>query len=334
VNDARKTRAPSDQTGVRAILFDSQGADRALATLSEVDASNLSETQLLWIDVADVDSLGPLTKTLSLPEGALASVASGETSPILRNGGKYFWLRVVAVTVEDGLRFQGTSLTIIGGDNLVVSVHADPLSFIEELRKREEGDSDLGSLSSASFIVALLDWHLSTYFEAVADFELAVDRLEESILSEKRLDCLEDLRTLRKGASRLRRMLAPHRTVFAGLARPDFRPTEEQQANEHFLSLDTRFERAMDMVENSRDLVIGSFELFSSQTALKTNDTMRVLTFATVVIGLLAVLAGVLGMNFDAPFFRSAGTGFWLAVAIMATLAIAAVLVGKRKHWL
>jgi Mg2+ and Co2+ transporter CorA len=163
---------------------------------------------------------------------------------------------------------------------------------------------------------------------------MAVERLEVDILAEKPRDCLRDLRALRKGASRLRRMLAPHRVVFAGMARPDFRPQEEIQTNGHFHSLDTHFERAMDMVENARDLVVGSFELFSTQTALRTNDTVRVLTFVTVVVGLLAVLAGVLGMNFETPFFKSGTTGFLTAVGFMLALAGVAVLVGKKRDWL
>ena len=73
----------------------------------------------------------------------------------------------------------------------------------------------------------------------------------------------------------------------------------------HFGALDTRFERAMDMVENAPDLVIGSFELLSSRTGIEANNAMRTLTFATVVTGVLAVVAGVLGMNFDASVFNT-----------------------------
>ncbi len=47
------------------------------------------------------------------------------------------------------------------------------------------------------------------------------------------------------------------------------------------------------------------FELFSSRTALDTHRTMRTLTFLTVLIGALAVTAGVLGMNFQVEFFSS-----------------------------
>lgn len=59
--------------------------------------------------------------------------------------------------------------------------------------------------------------------------------------------------------------------------------------------------------------MIAAFELFSTQTALRTNNTMRALTFVAVVIGCQTVIAGI-GMNFEAPFFKSAAVGFWIAV--------------------
>ena len=99
-----------------------------------------------------------------------------------------------------------------------------------------------------------------------------------------------------------------------------------------FETLDSHFERAMDVVENSRELVVGTFELFSSQTALKTNESMAVLTFATVVLGLLACLAGVLGMNFDAAFFETKTTGFFVAAGAMVLLGVIALVIGKMKR--
>ena len=98
------------------------------------------------------------------------------------------------------------------------------------------------------------------------------------------------------------------------------------------MALDTRFERAMDVVENARELVIGSFELFSNQTALRTNASMSVLTFATVVLGILAVVAGMLGMNFKAGFFDAA-RGFWYATAALAMIGGLALLIGRWRKW-
>ena len=59
-----------------------------------------------------------------------------------------------------------------------------------------------------------------------------------------------------------------------------------------------------------------------------TNETMRVLTVVTVVLGTLAVAAGVMGMNFKAEVFDSGDTGFWWTVAVMTGAGIVAIAAG------
>jgi len=225
---------------------------------------------------------------------------------------------------------RGTVLTLIAGRNVVISLHDSPLAFVQELRAREEGGSMVGVLSAESFVASLLDWQLSTYLDAITKYELAIERLEIRILDAKSSACLPELR---RWAARLRRMLVPHRVVYAALSRPDFRPDAPADASRHFEALDTRFERAMDMVENARELVLGSFSLFSSQTALQTNNFMRTLTFVTVITGALATAVGALGMNFDAAFFQTRDHGFWVAVTALAGLTVVAILLARWRRW-
>lgn len=334
--DATRTAAADLPEGcVHLLLYDADGADLAVG-IEQIDVGQLQEQQLLRVDVecADDALVDRIDRQLGLPADAIAALQRMDSSPYVENFSDCFHLQAVAVEHEGALKFNGMVLGIVAGANYVFSVHHRPVAFIAQLRERERGESELGALSAESFTASLLDWQLSTYFEAVSDFEAAVERLEVEILSEKDGHCLADLRNLRRGASRLRRMLAPHRALFAGLARPDFRPRSSGEVNTHFRNLDTHYQRAMDAVRNTRDLVVGSFELFSRQTALRTNDTMRVLTFFTVLIGTLAVVAGLLGMNFDAPFFDTGAEGFWWALAGMGTIVASAVLLARRRRWL
>ena len=328
------SRAASPDECLHITLYDADGTERDVA-LEQIDVAVLQEQQLLWIDVEcdNAELVERIGRKLGLPGPAILALQRMNTTPSVNTFGSCFHLQAVAVAHAGGLKFNGSVLGIVAGANFVLSVHHAPVALIGQLRERERGESELGALSAESFTASLLDWQLSTYFDAVADFEAAAERLEVDILSEKNSQCLEDLRRLRRGASRLRRMLAPHRALFAGLARPDFRPRSSGEINVHFQNLDIHYERAMDIVENTRDLVVGSFGLFSSQTALRTNDSMRVLTFATVLIGTLAVVAGVLGMNFEAAIFK-AGNGFWWALAAMGAVAIVAVLLARRWRWL
>jgi magnesium transporter len=340
-NQAASARDTPPQ--VRAWLFDADGSDRALAE-DAIDPAALGDRQLLWIDVelaaagdaaAAAAALMPLLRErLGLDARTLALLRALDGRPLLHNVGDWFLAQVVAVEHAGELRFACRGLALLCGRNVVLSLHRGPLEFLEELRSREHADTQLGALSADSFSASLLGWQVDSYLLAVADFEAAVDRFEVAVMAgNHRRESLPELARLRRGASRLRRMLAPHRHVFGAMARPDFRPDACGAAERHFRALEQRFERAMDAVENARDLVVGSFDLFTTRTAQRTNDTMRVLTFVTVLLGSLAVVAGALGMNFHTAFFDSGERGFWAAVAVMAAIALAALALARWRRW-
>ena len=54
-----------------------------------------------------------------------------------------------------------------------------------------------------------------------------------------------------------------------------------------------RFGRAIDVVERSRAVIIGNFDLFTSLTAHTTNELVKGQTYGSVVIGLCGVVAAL-----------------------------------------
>ncbi|WP_421568885.1 magnesium transporter CorA family protein [Stenotrophomonas sp. PD6] len=326
----------SSAAGITITLFQAQGSSSL--TIADLLSNVPDDDELLSVDLggatdADVERVW---QAMSLGRGSLPA-GPVATNPRLEKFANHFMARVVAVLPGQNLSFKGAVLTIVAGANFVVTHHVDDIDFLADMRVREpETVCDIGCLGEASFVAALLDWHLSTYFSAVALFEVEIERLESRILSDKPpgRSALPELCALRGAASRLRRMLAPHRVVFDGLSRPDFVPDGAEEVARHLRDLDDRYERALDVVENARELVVGSFQLFSTQTELQTNERMKLLTFVTVVTGLLAVIAGALGMNFEADFFGLKTTGFWTAVGVMVGLGVTSVLVGRRRGWL
>lgn len=298
-------------------------------------AREIDDDELVWVEIGgdDVSAIRQVCAKAGMSEPLTERMASDWRHPWVDADGDQFALCAFVAHHAGGLEFSGRRLIIGAGRNVVITLHPESVEFLDELREREGRRSRVGALSAESFVASLLGWHLQSYFQAAADFERSVERLEEAVLRSRGSREMEHMRNLRKGASRMRRMLAPHRAIFAAIARPDFRPDADENAQRHFKSLYAHFERAMDIVENARELVIGSFELFSNQIALQTNETMRALTFLTVVIGLQTVIAGVLGMNFDAPFFKTQAAGFWVAVGGMIAVGAAAALLGRRRKW-
>jgi Mg2+ and Co2+ transporter CorA len=319
-------------SSLRAVLFDSTRLDSREVDPATIDMADVDDTRLLWIDATEAQDVEAVLRRLALPDDITERVRDAGTAPDLLHTDGGFWLRAHGLREGRGAVFEPMPIDIVAARNVVVTLRCAGAEKAHGLDLLQTHGA-LGRLDSERFVAALLHGVLSTYFAAVGTVEARVERVEESILAPDEEDCIEELRQLVRSTSRMRRSLAAHRKVFSGLARPDFGPCDDDDApRRHFAALDEKYERAMDVVENSRDLVIDCFELFSSRTALSTNETMRALTFITVLIGGLAVAAGVLGMNFKVAFFE-AKHGFWIALGAMSTLTTAAVLLGKHRRW-
>jgi Mg2+ and Co2+ transporter CorA len=244
--------------------------------------------------------------------------------------GEYFEINVFALDKDE----QPVELDLLAGRNWVATVHREPIAFIGEFRERLGPDTELGVLTAPSFIAALLDWQIGTYFASVDDLEHEVDRLDERALEEEdRNTVLREMLALRRRIGSVRRTLTPHREVFAALARPDFEVIASSESAPHFRAIADRLERAISAVENARELLIGSFDILMTREGQRTNDVMRVLTIISVILLPAVVLAGVMGMNFKVGFFEDPAM-FWVVITAMVAIALVVLVLARRQRWI
>jgi Mg2+ and Co2+ transporter CorA len=325
---------------IKALLYSADEPDRD-AELEGLDVASLTERQLLWIDLAS-PSEEELARVAALIEAEPRRLALGPDKherPRLWNFGHQFRLTATAVALPDAAhKAEPVWMTLVAGPNYVVSVHNGGVDFVEELREREKGDTGIGALSAESFVASLLDWLLNSYFKALEIVVREIDKVEVAILSHRDPGVIKRqvdvLIQARRRVAEIRRLLISHRDVLYGLARPDFMATETPETRPHFIALNARLERAEDDVDHTRELVVGAFELLSTRAAQKTNDTMRALTFVTVLLGSLALVAGVMGMNFELPFFQSGRSGFLIVTGAMVAVTVLAVLLAWWRKWI
>jgi Mg2+ and Co2+ transporter CorA len=64
-----------------------------------------------------------------------------------------------------------------------------------------------------------------------------------------------------------------------------------------------------------------------------TNTFVQRLTFLTLLTGSLAVIAGILGMNFKADIFDMEN-GFWMTVGGLAVVAVGLTIFARFKRWI
>jgi Mg2+ and Co2+ transporter CorA len=70
-----------------------------------------------------------------------------------------------------------------------------------------------------------------------------------------------------------------------------------------------------------------------ARTEQRTNEIMKVLTLASVLLLPGALIAGVMGMNFKVGFFEHA-VYFWVVVGLIAVVAAATLAVARARRWI
>ncbi|KGQ18203.1 Magnesium and cobalt transport protein CorA [Lysobacter dokdonensis DS-58] len=325
-------RAPS----VRALLFDANGEDRPVEDPRGLDFGKLTNEELAWIDItADGrEATEALMREVGLEPHLVAPLMDATSDALVMRKGWYAVRAVAPRWNEADGTLHGAPWLLVVGRNVVFTAHREPIAFLDKVVAHHDPASHIGDLDADTFAIALLDRMLTAYYAALDAFEMRLDQMEVEMFRGKVKEGYDaELGNLRRAASRFRQLLGAHRELFDALRRPDFRPEQDDLVQRRFRAVSDRYERTMDAVESARDLVAGSFDLLDTRLTQRTNDTIRLLTFVTVLLGTLAVIAGVLGMNFEARFFGTGTRGFWIAVGAMGGFVVAAIGLGRLRGW-
>lgn len=317
--DIRSPAVPAPS--YRALLFEADRGSREVEAAQLERYAPVADAGLLWVNAVVPSGTPDAVRALGADPARLDPDAGSELGLVIEGEWKY--LHVRALNWHDGQRATDVPIAVGVGPNIVVTVHRQPVDFVAGVLDNEADHLRVGRLEATSFATALIDRMLTDYLDARDEFESRLDRLELLILRRARAEYLAELQRLRHLASRLRRHLASQRDLFDALGRPDFDPTQSESAERHCRALSARYSHVMQSIEAARELVNGSFDLYTSRAAEGVNRAMHTLTVVTVAMGLAATIAGVLGMNFSARLFETGETGF-----VVSTSAIAAIVLG------
>jgi magnesium transporter len=331
--------AEKEPTGsLRATLYDADGTDRAVE-LTRAVVRRVGKQRLLWVDLAarDEDEIARVSDVLGLPGEEARLLANPDPTVRLLRYPERVHLRLVAAQEGKGNGGspapmpKSTPIDIIVAPNVVITAHDGEVTAFEKFREHLRGDSELGSLSAADFLTVLVDAILDGYLAFVEAIERRIDALDEAALRPgESASFLTEVVLLRRRVALLRRAIAPHRSTFAPLARPDF---ELEGLGQPWPGIVDRLERTVDAVENARELLIGTFDVYMASAAQRSNEVMKALTILSAILLPAVVLAGVMGMNFKIGFFDNPAN-FWIAIGTMVTLAIAVLGVSRWRGWL
>jgi magnesium transporter len=317
---------------LRARLYDARGEDRDVE-LTREEVGRVNDRRLLWIDLdarSEAD-LQTLADALELQPRLARQLRSDRGRPRLLRFPDRILITLGALERE-GNEVSRRELDVLVGRNLVVTVHDGQLAAVEDFKDQLSDESGLGELDAGAFMTGLVDAVLLTYFGEIDRIERDIEALDQVALKQRGgSDFLSAVVALRQRIAIVRRALTPNRDALSPIVRPDFE-VHEDLVRAWPGTID-RLERAIDSVDRTRELLVGSFGIYLGRSAQRSNDVMKTLTLVSALALPAIVLAGIMGMNFQMLFFEEPNN-FWLVIGAMGVFAVVIVAVSRWRGWI
>ena len=301
----------------------------------------LNKNQLLWIDMVDAakDEAIDVLDALGLGAAAELKLGDPERRPCVEEFERH--LRVTAVAVSDAERDPARERIVVDcflGSNWILTVREADIAALDDFRDAAEGEGEVGLLDAPSFLTTLAEWVISSYLRAFDEIEETLDEIDVEAIAHLSNDLEEQLELLgdaRRRVGRLRRTLAPHREVFATLSHSEFDPFSSEKSAERFVALTARVDGALASARDVRDGIASSFDVLIVGTEHRTNEIVKVLTLASILLLPGALLAGVAGMNVNISAHTFVHSPlFWVVVTAIVLISIATLALARLRRWI
>ncbi|HEY2846615.1 MAG TPA: magnesium/cobalt transporter CorA [Pyrinomonadaceae bacterium] len=247
----------------------------------------------------------------------------------------YFIVHGVKPDEKAPAKFQTRELDGYLGRNYVVTFHVERFRSIKNVKQQVRSSPFACQRGAAYLLHQILDNVVDNYMPLVDQLDVAINELEECVLSTRHNDgrLLGDIMDLRRSVARLRRTSTRQLEVLYRMSHGEF-PLIPENVLPFFRDVHDHLRRIADLAESYRDLVAGLFEIHFTVIATKTNDIMKTLAVVSTIILPLTLIAGIYGMNFEYMPELHTQYGYFATLAAMAILTIALLFYFWRRGWI
>ena len=311
--------------------------------LNHVDelAPVLADDRMTWVDIdglgdaSTIEKVGELFNIHGLVQEDIVNVH--QRAKVEEYDDHLF---IVARMVQLDVQLQTEQISLILGDNFVITFQERPGDCLDPVRHRLRNKLGIIRERGADYLTyALLDAILDGYFPVLENYGDQLDSLEEQLLERPKSSVIARIHRMRSEFFILRKSIWPHREMVNALMRESTpRITDEtriylRDCYDHALQL-------IDLTDTSREIASDLRDFNLSQISMRQNDIMKVLTITATIFIPLNFIAALYGMNFDSSVspwnmpelkFRY---GYPMALGFMLAAAVGLLAFFQYRGWL
>jgi magnesium transporter len=306
----------------------------AVATDEYVDCPS-DRSQFVWIGLCDPcgDELATLARLYGLHPLAIEDALKDGQLPKVDVFDDQLFVVARTAHLEGGTIAYGQTAVFVGHSHIITVRQGSDRSH-QPLREQLEAAPALLGQGVDYVLHAVLDFVVDGYLPIVRAIEDEVLAMEARIL-DAYLERQEVARifTLRRELIRFQRILLPMEEVARKLARSDL-PCIDREARAYFGDVFDHVRRVETMVDGLREVLTSVFEFGNLIEQQRTGTITRQLAAWAAILAVPTAIAGIYGMNFQLMPELTWRYGYFVVLAVIATICSALYLRFRKARWL
>ena len=153
-------------------LFNARGNDEKL-DIKDVRLDKIKENQLLWIDILgrEREFIKEIVESLELKNVPITTILNVSERPRIDIFENFYRFFIVSVKPNGNGHIKRIPIDFLVGKNYVITIHDEEVDYFKNYSELEKGETHIGELDAESFIAALLDLHVVSYFCVLEEIE-------------------------------------------------------------------------------------------------------------------------------------------------------------------
>jgi magnesium transporter len=325
--------APRPSAARVRVVAHTEAGDLTSEGTGEIAALTADSATRVWVDVSaeDNDGIAEIARLLHLHPLIADDIAErNQRAKFTEVEGALhivlFWIAYEGEVVE-------IEVDCVLAPRMLLTVHGpewDPA----KLPLLRNGAGPLLAKGADFLLYAIADGIVDAYFPCLDRLEDDIDALEDDVIARPTQWTLERLFTVKRELVSLRRAISPAREVFNQLTNRDLALVAPNHIV-YFRDVYDHLIRVTDELDNDRELVAGTLEVYLSTVNNNLSVIMKRLTGVTVILAGIGAVAGIFGMSEAASAVANGeSSGFWLITGIIFVLAAIVAVFLRRIDWI
>ena len=323
---------PSDGPDIRILIWRPAGMTET-ADVGSLRAALDDPNARIWVDCIDpaAEIVRPIAEALGLHPLIAEDIVERNQRAKVETFDDVVHIVLFALTYLGEVATSEVDMVV--GPRFLVSVHG-PECDLRGMGPLRAGVEPVLTRGTDFLLYVLADHIVDGYFPVLDRLADEIDDLQDQVLQSATDWTLERLFVLKRELIAIRRATSPAREIFNQLTNREIAAVHESHVV-YFRDVYDHLIRVTDELDNYRELVGGTLDIYLSTINNNLSRIMKRLTGVTVLLAGVGAVGGIFGMSQATPAVAGQeGLGFWLVT--VATLVAAAVLgvVLRRIDWI